>query len=349
MGHFGVGYHRGREHTVGVAFTQRHEAVGGEQYRRGNVVEFRLLILPAGSEIALELRVLFQLRIAVGREHLAVGVDVDVLSVGLLEQQLHVVQVVTAHNDERTFLDGERHLRRNRVAVGFSVGVVEQLHAFQVDGSGLEHQREQHVLRLVLAEVIERFVEIRVDLLTGLSQHPGVVGVSRHALQPEQYQGFQRADIRVAVPDFRHGVVLVFFGGQAVFFLLYLGFDGCYCGIVEIYVGDGGEKRFLDQRVGGLGGSAVFGCSSKSDERSDYLVLVVCGVRLFAADSRLAFAAGVVRGLLALETKHVFHCRYPFCFDLWAVGIIPGFISLIHRRIKFLLLQKSLKYATIYK
>ena len=114
-------------------------------------MEFRLLILPAGSEIALELRVLFQLRIAVGREHLAVGVDVDVLSVGLLEQQLHVVQVVTAHNDERTFLDGERHLRRNRVAVGFSVGVVEQLHAFQVDGSGLEHQREQHVLRLVLA------------------------------------------------------------------------------------------------------------------------------------------------------------------------------------------------------
>ena len=43
-------------------------------------VELLLLVLPGGAEIALQMGVLLQLRIAVGRQHLAVGVDVDALS-----------------------------------------------------------------------------------------------------------------------------------------------------------------------------------------------------------------------------------------------------------------------------
>ena len=50
--------------------------------------EFFLLVLPCGAEIALQVGVLFQLRIAVGRQHLAVGIDVDALALGLLQQQL---------------------------------------------------------------------------------------------------------------------------------------------------------------------------------------------------------------------------------------------------------------------
>ena len=62
----GVRYHRCCENPVAVALPYRHNAVGGEKYRGGNIMKFRLLILPAGAEISFQLCVLFQLRITVG-------------------------------------------------------------------------------------------------------------------------------------------------------------------------------------------------------------------------------------------------------------------------------------------
>ena len=58
----------------------------------------------------------FELRVAVGRQHLAVRIDVDAAVFRLLEQKLHIVQVVAADDDERAFFDGERHLRGDGVA-----------------------------------------------------------------------------------------------------------------------------------------------------------------------------------------------------------------------------------------
>ena len=49
----GVRYDRGCENSVAVALPYRHNAVGGEQYRGGNVMKFRLLILPARAEVTL--------------------------------------------------------------------------------------------------------------------------------------------------------------------------------------------------------------------------------------------------------------------------------------------------------
>ena len=40
-------------------------------------MKFRLLILPARAEVAFEVRIFFQFRVAVGGQHLAVGVHVD--------------------------------------------------------------------------------------------------------------------------------------------------------------------------------------------------------------------------------------------------------------------------------
>ena len=48
-----VRYYRCCENPVAVALPYRHNAVGGEQYRSGNIVELRLLILPARAEVAL--------------------------------------------------------------------------------------------------------------------------------------------------------------------------------------------------------------------------------------------------------------------------------------------------------
>lgn len=46
---------------------------------------------------------------------------------------------------------------------------------------------------------------------------------------------------------------------------------------------------------------------AERDERTDEVVLIVCGIGLFAAHARFARAAGVVRRLLALKTKHLVH------------------------------------------
>ena len=45
VGHAGVSHHRGGEHPVGVAGAQGHDAVGGEQDGRGDVLELPLLVL----------------------------------------------------------------------------------------------------------------------------------------------------------------------------------------------------------------------------------------------------------------------------------------------------------------
>ena len=48
---------QGREHPVGIALPQGHDAVGGEQNGRGDVLEFDLLVLPRSAEITFEVGV----------------------------------------------------------------------------------------------------------------------------------------------------------------------------------------------------------------------------------------------------------------------------------------------------
>ena len=72
---FRIGYHRRGEHAVGVACFRRHQAVGGKQHRRRDVGKFSLLILPRRAEVALEMGIFFQFRIAVGANEMRFGVN----------------------------------------------------------------------------------------------------------------------------------------------------------------------------------------------------------------------------------------------------------------------------------
>ena len=80
-----------REDAVDVRLLGRHEAVRREQEGAGDAVEFFLLVLPSRAEVAFEVFVFFQLRICMGREHFAVGVDVDALTFCLLEEAFHIL------------------------------------------------------------------------------------------------------------------------------------------------------------------------------------------------------------------------------------------------------------------
>ncbi|OPZ64100.1 MAG: hypothetical protein BWY85_01346 [Firmicutes bacterium ADurb.Bin506] len=60
----------------------------------GELLELRALVLPRAAVVAHEVRIFPQLRIAVGRQHLAVGVYIDALALGLLENGLQITQVM---------------------------------------------------------------------------------------------------------------------------------------------------------------------------------------------------------------------------------------------------------------
>ena len=139
--HPGIGDHRGGKDPVGVAGAQRHDTVCGEEDGGGDVLKLRLLVLPGGAEISLEVRIaLFQLRITVGGQEFRVGINVDALALGLGQKLLGVVKVVAGNDDERPFLDGQRDFCRFRFAKGTGVGMIQQFHGAEAGFSGPLHQ-----------------------------------------------------------------------------------------------------------------------------------------------------------------------------------------------------------------
>ena len=64
------------------------DAVGGHQDGAGEGGELLGLVLPGPAVVAVEVGVFLQFRVAVAGQHLAVGVDVDALALGLLQQEL---------------------------------------------------------------------------------------------------------------------------------------------------------------------------------------------------------------------------------------------------------------------
>ena len=109
---------RGGVDAVSVALTRRHDAVGGEKNGCGEIGKLLLLILPRRAEVAGEMGVFVQTRIAVRGQHLAVRIDVDGLSSGLLEELMQVLKVVTGYDDERSFLNIGVDARGHGIAEG---------------------------------------------------------------------------------------------------------------------------------------------------------------------------------------------------------------------------------------
>ena len=144
-----------------------------------------------------------------------------------------------------------------------------------------------------------------------------MAGVCRHAPDPEKNQGFQRADIRICVPQAVHIKIFVSaagrgagkaIGNQALFFRLDPGDQGGNGVIAEIYVGHSGKQALQHQPVGVCAEPVfiAFRGPGKADERAGEPVLKNGGIRLFAAYARAAGAGGAAGSLFTLKTKHMF-------------------------------------------
>ena len=303
-------HHLGREHAIGIAVLRRHEAVRGVQQRAGDVVELLLLVLPGGAEVALEVRELLQLGIGVRRQHLAVGVDVDALALGLLEQQLQVVQVVTGHDDERAGLDLEGDGGGLGRAERAGVGGVEHRHAGEVHLADLQHEREQRVDGTGLCKRCERLNEERVDRLVVLAEHARMVGVGGNAANAEQHERLERADILVGAPHLGHVVVGLDIesggGGDSGGFGVHFGNQRTNRELIEVHVGHAGEQSVHHELVRArpyLAGT--FARAGQPNQRAGQLVLSCSHILGFPTNTRTARACLAFGRLLALEAKHL--------------------------------------------
>ena len=148
--------------------------------------------------MAAEVAVFLQPRVAVAGEHLAVGVDVDPLALGLLEQLLQVLEVVAGNQDGLALLRAEGNGRGDGVAVGARVGRIEKLHRPQVDLAALEHERQGRLeTDFFIGQGGQRLVDEGVHGRVFLAQDLGVIGVGRHALDPEEQGVLEGKDVGV--------------------------------------------------------------------------------------------------------------------------------------------------------
>ena len=93
------------------------DAVGGHQDRAGEVRELLALEHPGAAEMTDQMLVLLEFGIAVGGEHLAVGVDVDPCAFGLLQQRLEIGEIVTGNQDRLAGNMAELNRGRHWMAV----------------------------------------------------------------------------------------------------------------------------------------------------------------------------------------------------------------------------------------
>ena len=325
MGHTGISHNFSGKHTVSIAFLWRHQAVGGKQDRRRQIREFLLLILPCGTEVALQVRILLQFRVGVGRQHLTVSIDIDPLALGLLQQQLQIVQIVAGDHNEGPLLHSQGNFNRLGVTKSFGIGLIQQLHAPQVDLTNFQHNGKQLIhAPIVLSDGKHCLVQELMYLIILITQHSCMIGIGSYTADTEEDQGLQAADILISLPELVHIIFVVSAAGggtavapgyQLLFLLLYSANqfeDGI---IVKTNIGQRGEQAFHDHPSGGRAHNILvtLGRSGKANEGTSKLILQLGSIRLLTADACRSSTTGAAYSLLTLKTKHN---RFSLFYDL---------------------------------
>ncbi len=191
------------EETVLVRFGRFLNAVGVEDDRTGELGQFLGLILPGPAKVACQVSVLLQARIAVGGQHLAMGIDVNAFALGLLEQFFEHFQVVTRDQDSFAGLGAGINRGRHRMAVIIDMALIEQSHHRQVVLSALHGQVDEiHQAEIGVTGGKECFFDKCCYFRISLAENAGVVGVGGHALETINENFYHRADVSIAVQLF---------------------------------------------------------------------------------------------------------------------------------------------------
>ena len=175
-------------------------AVGGHHDRAREAGELGLLVLPAAAVVADQMRVFIQARIAVGRQHFAMRINVDAGAGGLLQQQLQIFQIVAGDQDrfasDRTHVD----LNRLRIAVGGGLRFVQHLHNGEVHFTDV-HRFGQQLFNIVRAgaEPRHNLMILLINVVIVAAVNVGVLHIGGGAFQAVQAEQAQTDDIFMIV------------------------------------------------------------------------------------------------------------------------------------------------------
>ena len=265
------------------------------------------------------------------------GVNVDPLVLGLLEDFFQIFQVVARNEDRLSLFNSQRNRGRDRVSIIAGVGGVEQLHRLQVDFAAFHGQTDAVVhCKIGPDRGRHRFLDKGVNLFRFLSEDGRMIRIGGHALDTVNQKFPQGEDVRVDVrgrPDadgfapghqvrrraFRPkrgrplGEVDMAAGGPDGLGERVSSTDRLTDQIdksvrVEIDIGQRGKNRLADKAVGLDIDHAVFapfnGDKRQSLNRIPQQILKGSDIGLFAADADFGTPFALGR-LLALITEHI--------------------------------------------
>ena len=312
---FRIGNHFCGVNSICITFLGRHQAVRCEQDRRWNTSKFFLLILPGSAEMSLQVWVLLQFRIGMSGQHFSVSVNIQAFAVCLLQQTFQIIQIMTGDHNERPFFHFHCYLGRDRMPVGFGVGLVQQFHAAQIRFAHLHHDGQQAFHIPLISQHVQRIQQEVINSSICIPQYCSMISIGCHAANTKENQRFQAANILVSIPEERHVVVIISSAGMIAALapgckpLLFLDnpiHKTLKRFIVEIHVGNGGKQRLPNQLVRLLIHLVLVAndCMGKANQRTGQLILQKGGILLFAAYARFAGAATAGCGLFTLKTEH---------------------------------------------
>ena len=146
-----------------------------------------------------------ELRIAVGRHEVVVGVDIDAGVFRLGEQTLQGADVVAADQDAGVFPDTQLDIGDFRRTVPLDAGVVQKAHGTVAEPADFHGQVEQKAdAEGELQGPLEDALQERIDALILIADLIGVVGKGRNALQSGQNDAAEALRVRVLILLFRH-------------------------------------------------------------------------------------------------------------------------------------------------
>ena len=116
MPHAGPADQTSGKDIVFVGITRLLNTVGRHQNRARKFGKFSGLILPGRTVVAVKVRIFFQLRITVRRQHLAMSVNIDAFPLGLPQELREVLQIMAGNEDSLSFFCTQWHFSRNGMA-----------------------------------------------------------------------------------------------------------------------------------------------------------------------------------------------------------------------------------------
>jgi len=178
-----------RKEPIQIGLSRRDEAIGRHQDRTVELFKLGPLMPPGAAIVPNQMVILFQRRIGIGRQHLAMGIDVHTCPPGLLQEFLQIAQVMSADEDGRPFHNAQVDLRGLRVPVSLCVSRIQERHGAHTHLAGPHHKLEQPVRAGAgLRSNRERLLHEHDDLRVRLAQHARMFIVGGHALEADDQE-----------------------------------------------------------------------------------------------------------------------------------------------------------------